>query len=204
VSVRQRKLLRTLGPLARGRGFYLAGGTAVALHLGHRRSVDLDWLTGAAMGDPMLLAAACRESIGNATTVAAAPGTLHVDVSGIRVSFLEYHYPLLRETTRLEGEEVEIASLDDLACMKLSALVQRGARKDFLDVYALAVQHKPLRELLALYQSKYGLQDLGHLPYALSYFDDADKDRSPRMLRPLRWSEVRAAFVRWTQELAAM
>ncbi len=52
----QRRVLGRLGPVLTARGYYLAGGTALALHLGHRRSVDLDWFTPEPLGDPLGLA----------------------------------------------------------------------------------------------------------------------------------------------------
>ena len=131
-------------------------------------------------------------------------GTLHLAAAGISVSFIEYRYPLLGPCVWMEGMECELASLDDLACMKLSALAQRGVKKDFLDIYALATQHRPLPEMLALYQRKYEISDISHLLYALSWFDDAEKQRTPTVLTTPRWPQVREAFVRWLRELDDM
>jgi len=183
-------------------GFYLGRGTAVALHLGHRRSVDLDWFTGSPVADPMALYGILRDGGLETTRARVEPGTLHAVLSGVKVSFMEYRYPLLQHLCPMGGADCDVASLDDLACMKLSALAQRGAKKDFLDVYALAMRYKPLPEILALYRRKYDIADTSHVLYALTYFDDAEKERAPRTVERIRWPHVQAAFRRWALDLA--
>ena len=84
-----------------------------------------------------------------------------------------------------------MASLDDLAAMKLSAIAQRGSRKDFVDIYALAEKHAPLRQLLDCYARKFSIRDTGHVLYALSYFDDAEREPMPKMLWRLSWQEIK-------------
>jgi hypothetical protein len=198
----QRGVLRRLGPLAEARGFYLAGGTALALQLGHRRSVDFDWFTSHPLADPMGLARQIQADAGIALEVDATErGTLHGRLSGVRVSFLEYRYPLLAELIRPLSVATPLASLADIGCMKLSALAQRGARKDFVDVYALGLR-MPLAELLRCYRKKFGVSDIGHVLTALTYFEDADLERPPHMLRRAPWPAVKAALRRWVKEIA--
>jgi hypothetical protein len=193
----QKKTLAQVGSLATRRGFYLGGGTAIALYLGHRRSIDFDWFIQKPLGDPMLLAQHIRSRGIDFTTSKVEPGTLHGFVSGVRFSFLEYPYPLLSPLVKLEDFDCSVASLDDLACMKLSALAQRGSKKDFVDIYALAVKHKPLPDILTLYERKYGAEDMSHVLYALAYFDDADKERMPRMLWKTDWKTIKTAIRNW-------
>lgn len=196
-----RVLEATAGPLA-ARGFRLGGGTGLALVLGHRRSVDFDWFCLEPMGDPLLLA---REIQGEGVPLQVgqvAKGTLHGTAEGVRVSLLEFPYPDLAEPIRFSDRGVAILSLDDIACMKLSAIAQRGARKDFVDLFALATQHRPLPELLELYRSKFEVQEIGHLLYSLVYFEDAEKERMPRMLWDVEWSTVRKRIEGWVEELA--
>ena len=199
----QKRALRALGPLMTVEDFYLAGGTAVAIHLGHRRSIDMDWFTGRAMGDALALAARVQEGAAPLSVDQVAPGTLYGRVLGVRVTFLEYHYPLLAETVTWADYSSPLASLDDLACMKLSAITQRGARKDFIDLYALVTRHRPLPELLAAYQQKYNIEDIAHVLYGLTYFDDADRERSPTVLWNLDWRTIKKAMRSWVKEVAA-
>lgn len=189
--------------MAAERSFYLAGGTALALRLGHRRSVDLDWFTAAPVPDPLRLASDLKAA-GLAFAVERTErGTLHGTLSGVRVSFIEYQYPPLRPPTTgsWPGAPAGLASLPDIACMKLAAVAQRGSKKDFLDVYALG-RRIPLRRMLGLYRRKYSVGDIGHLLYALTYFDDADRERTPFMVAKWTWPRVKDAIRRWVIEVA--
>ena len=198
----QKKVLRQLGPLMSQRQFYLGGGTALAIHFGHRRSLDLDWFTGERLADPLRLAQEIRDEGVPFVSGQMDRGTLHGTVSGVRVSFLEYRYPLLKATISWRDFGCHIASLDDLACMKLSALAQRGSKKDFVDVYALGLKYRSLLDMLRLYQQKYAIEDLGHILYSLVYFDDADRERMPRMLWDTDWRAVKNTLQKWVKEIA--
>lgn len=193
----QKKALAQLAPFAAKRNFYLGGGTAIALYLGHRRSIDFDWFIQEALDDPMLLAQDIRSQGIDFTTNRVEPGTLHGMVSGVKVSILEYPYPLLSPSTRMQGFECNIASLDDLACMKLSALSQRGSKKDFVDIYALMLKHKSLPDILNLYKRKYDIGDMASVLYCLAYFDDADNEPMPRMIWKTNWKTIKKAISNW-------
>lgn len=198
----QQQVLRSVGPVASELGLYLAGGTAVAIHLGHRESIDLDFFTERPIGDPLLLAAAIRNTGISLEVTSVAKGTLHGTVDGVRVSFLEYPYPSLKPTEEWSEFGCRVASLEDLACMKLSALSSRGARKDFFDLHALGRTTFSLREMLDLYRSKFQTRDVGHVVFSLTYFDDAEAEELPRMRWPVTWDEVKRAIASWVQELA--
>jgi hypothetical protein len=176
-------------------GFYLAGGTALSIYLEHRRSVDLDWFTAATIPDPLILAQRLREAGLNFETGQTAPGTLHGRIGNVQASFIEFRYPLLQPliicpaANALTG--TALASLDDLACMKLSAIAQRGSRKDFYDMYALLARHQPLELLLGFYQKKFSVSDISPVLYGLSYFDDAEKEPEPILLEKVSWNQVK-------------
>lgn len=87
--------------------------------------------------------------------------------------------------------------------MKLSAVAQRGARKDFLDVYAIGRHGLRLRQMIGLYQEKYGIRDVGHVLAGLSYTDDAEREPMPVMLVPVDWNEVKTMLRSWVKEYAA-
>jgi hypothetical protein len=187
----QKKVLGRLGPLMKEKGFYLGGGTAIALYLGHRRSKDFDWFTASPFKDPLKLAQTFKEEGISLKVTQVARGTLDGIISGVGVSFFEYRYPLLKTTTRWPEMNTSLASLPDLACMKLSAIVQRGSKKDFIDIFALEEKKFPLKKMLSYYQKKFGLKDIGNILYALSYFDDADKERMPNMLWKTDWNTIK-------------
>jgi hypothetical protein len=199
LSPKQRKTLHLLGPEVTARDFYLAGGTALALHLGHRRSVDFDWFLEGGMPDPLLLAREIQETVPFVTTQVE-PGTLFGTVNGVRVSFFEFRYPMLDPAVPLPDHGCRLASLRDLACMKLSAIAQRGSKKDFVDLFALGREGFELPDMLDWYRTKFGIEDIGHVLYALAYFDDADRERMPRMLWKVEWKEVKDVIRAWTRQ----
>lgn len=198
---KQVNVLKQLGSQAQSRGYYLGGGTALAIYFGHRTSVDLDWFISSQMGDALLLAQELRNAELDFVTDQTAPGTLHGSIAQIRVTFLEYKYPLLKSPVFWDEMNCSLASLEDLTCMKLSAVAQRGARKDFCDIYALGTKHIPLKEMLDLYRKKFNIQDLSHVLYGLAYFDDAESERMPKMLWDVKWVEIKKTILGWVKGL---
>jgi hypothetical protein len=85
--------------------------------------------------------------------------------------------------------------------MKLSAVAQRGSKKDFVDVYAILLEHRPLPDLLELYQKKYHLSDISHLLIGLAYFDDAEEEPMPVMLWRVKWDEVKESIRKSLREM---
>lgn len=202
ITSEQQDVLRQLGPMASDHNFYLGGGTALALQLGHRRSVDFDWFTAEHLSDPMQLAQQLRDEGLNFATGQIARGTLHGTISDVRVSFLEYRYPLLQSLVRWPKYECALAGLDDLACMKLSAIAQRGAKRDFVDLYALLTTHRPLSVLLDRYRQKYETNDIAHVLYALVYFDDAESERMPVLFWDTDWAVIKQEIRKQVKEVA--
>lgn len=197
----QRSALRALGPVMASEAFYLGGGTALAVYLGHRRSVDFDWFTSRESWDAPALAQRLRDRGIALAAQEVAPGTLSGRVGSVRVAFFEYRYPLLAEPVQWPAYGCPLASLDDLACMKLAAIAQRGAKKDFIDIYALATGHHRLPDLLDAYRRKYATDDLAHVLYGLIYFDDADRERMPTLLWDVDWRTVKRSITAWVKEL---
>ncbi|MBI5825748.1 MAG: nucleotidyl transferase AbiEii/AbiGii toxin family protein [Chloroflexi bacterium] len=199
---KQISVLKSLGVQMFPRGFYLVGGTALAIRLSHRISVDLDWFTPDAFQDGMILAQSLRNSDVELEIEQVSPGTLHGSVKGVRVTFLQYQYPLLKPLEQWDEMNCPLASLEDLACMKLSAIAQRGARKDFCDIYALGKKSFSLSQMLGFYQKKFSIRDIGSVLYGLVYFDDAESERMPRMLWDVTWREIRNTILGWVKEIS--
>ena len=201
LTERQRKALHLLGPKSALDGFYLAGGTAIALHLGHRRSVDFDWFLDGPITDPLRLAGEIRADRVPFVTGQVDKGTLYGTVHEVRVSFFEFRYRMLDALLPWPEYGCRLAGLRDLACMKLSAIAQRGSKKDFIDLYALGLQGFGLPDMLDWYRAKFEVEDIGHVLYALSYFDDADPEPKPRMLWKAEWKEIKKTITGWVREL---
>ena len=116
--------------------------------------------------------------------------TINAGIDEILISFFTSGIPLLNGL--LKYENISIASLVDVALMKLSAISGRGSKKDFIDLYFLLTQFK-LSDLLEKFQVKYGREssNIYHLLKSLVYFDDAENQPSPVMLKQVSWSEVK-------------
>jgi len=186
-----------LGARLAARGFFLAGGTAIALQLGHRRSLDLDWIVPRAMGEPLRLARELRDEGIDLCVASVAPGVLNAAVGSARVSLLEHRYPLLDPPVAAAG--APIASLRDLAATALATLARRGAKRDFVDVYALGIRVRTLPEMLSDYVRKYRPNGTGSVLRALGRFHDAEKERMPELFWDIDWPRVRDALSRWVR-----
>ncbi len=173
--------------------FYLAGGTGLALQIGHRLSHDLDFFANDLFDEEILLQRV--QKVESFSLTAKAPHTIHATIQGTKVSFLGYTYPLLFPTARFL--DVAVADSRDIACMKISAIASRGTKRDFVDLYMCATRFG-LADLFPLFERKYEqtrYQKL-HLLKSLAFFEDAEKDPMPDMLVPLDWNQVKQLFVR--------
>jgi hypothetical protein len=188
-----REAFMTVSRALAGRDCYLAGGTALALMEGHRVSVDLDVFTER-MPDAEQVLDRLRGQVPQLAVTSLEAGTLYVDVHGVQVSVIEYRYPLLGPTVATDG--LPLANRDDIAAMKLSAIANRGSRKDFVDLWVLMTRHRPLAEYLALHEEKFEARDVGHVIRSLIHFDDAEREPPLRLLIELDWEELKTDFRR--------
>ena len=176
-------------------GFYLAGGTALALRLGHRVSLDLDLFSatnvlGAQQRGTLLDA---LKASGPLRIKGASDGTCHLDLGGTPVTLFHYDYPMLGATQSWRG--LDVASLEDIAAMKLSAVLGRGSKKDFIDLYELC-QRPGLDRVMKAAGRKFPLHADFPLQAAraLLYFEDAEKEPMPRMLGATTWEDMKSYF----------
>lgn len=183
-----RQVLEKLAPLPFLDGYYLAGGTALALHLGHRKSIDLDFFTRSFPNPARVVD--CLAGL-HPRVIQEATGTLDVVIDSVKVSFLEYTYDLLEGVQEYRG--IHVAGILDIGCMKLAAVSSRGAKKDFVDLYFL-LQEIALPDLLRQFARKYrGVEySQTHLLKSLVYFADADADPAPDLLRDGDWPAMKA------------
>ena len=173
--------------------FYLAGGTALALQLGHRISYDLDFFsTSNALGMAERSALARRlQKITPTTIKSEQDEQLYATIMGVEVSFIYQHHPLLFPLTEVNG--LRLAQATDIGLMKLSAIKDRGTRRDFVDLYCLR-KIAPFKTLFELLPQKYSDRPdfTVHLAYALQYFVDAENDtRELQMLQRVKWPDVK-------------
>jgi len=176
------------------RDFYLVGGTALALRMGHRRSDDIDLFTNHPFDSEAL-----ARSITNGFQVERVyhePDTVRCFINGIKVDLIWHGYPLLHPSEELDS--IRIASLPDIAAMKLNAISGRGLKKDFWDIAAL-LRGFTLEQMIGFFQAKYSTQDAWHLVKSLGYFDDAEKDQTVILsIWPLTWRDVKQMIIEAT------
>ena len=190
VSPEQERVLRLLSPLLPPDA-YLAGGVAIAARLHHRRSRDLDLFVERT--DPLDLTDALAAA--GARIVSRAEGTLYVELEGIPASIIRYSYPLLAPPEPVLGVKAE--SLEDLACMKLSAIASRGKARDFWDLHELLGHGAAgLADLLESFRRKYAGHDVGHVVRSLVYFADAESEPMPEGLDAPRWEAIKGDLSR--------
>ncbi len=187
------RLLERVGQFTTVRPFYLAGGSAIALHLGHRVSMDLDFFAPQDYYDAEPLIRDLQ-SVGQLVIRQQSPGTLNATLEETHISFFVYPYPLLAGLQELWG--VRVAGVLDLALMKLAAIGQRGRKRDFVDLYQICHSGHALDDLLARMPEKYPRVTYPsyHLLRALAYFGDAEPDPMPVMLVPFDWEAAKRFF----------
>jgi len=191
--------LALLGKSVEFRKFYLAGGSALSLLLGHRLSVDLDFFTPQDFDSKSIQNSLMKT--GSFSLDQIAENTLLGKLNGVKISFFTYRYPLLLKPKVFMG--VKIASVEDIACMKLEAIGSRGVKRDFVDLYFI-IKKIELGKIFKLFSKKYKKVhfNLQHLLKSLTYFEDAEGEKTPPMLTQVSWGEVKKFFVKEVKKLA--
>lgn len=178
---------------------YLAGGTALALRLGHRQSFDLDFFTQESFNEQVILRQLEQTAQFKSKTIA--PKTVIGDFCNISFSLFYYEYSVLDKTDDFEG--IKIASLKDIAAMKLHAVEDRGSKRDFVDLFFLT-KYFNLEEIADYYDQKYHCLEEHKIfiSKGLGYFEDAESETMRPMLAPYDWTEIKRFFGLQSQILA--
>lgn len=152
--------------------FVLVGGTALSLQIGHRKSVDLDMFTSLDFQASEILEH-LDENGYQPLVLFNQKQTLIVEIHGIKVDFIRFKYPFAESTIVTDG--IRLANIRDIACMKIDAIMGRGRKKDFCDLYYLLKWYS-LSEIMEGYKNMYQHSTLFHVYKSLTWFDDADSD----------------------------
>lgn len=189
LSENTRAVLEKIAPIAKP--FYLAGGTALALLLGHRISVDLDFFSWDTFSISLLVEQ--LNTLGNLKIEDQSETTFNGSLDGVKISFFYYPYPLLYPKKEYNG--VFLADERDIGAMKIQAISGRGSKKDFVDLFVLLKKYS-LRELLDFFHKKYEKFNYNqlHTLKSLSYFYDADTNPEPVYIHPISWAEAKKAI----------
>jgi hypothetical protein len=169
--------------------FYLAGGTAVYYYLKHRKSLDLDFFT-----NKIFDFRSFKELFNRFETSQLSHDTIYTSIEGIKVSFFHYPYPLIKPLNNLET--IKVASLEDIGAMKVLSIIQRGSRKDFVDLYfIIKTLNLSINDLIKLFTKKYGKFNPLIIHKALVFFDDADNEPELIMIKKTDWRKIRQYFI---------
>lgn len=183
------------------RSAYLAGGTALALQLGHRISEDLDFFTPEAFDEQIVARELKRSSefVQDQLAWRTIMGTL----GRTKFSLFYYEYQMIESVVEFEG--IRLARQKDIAAMKIHAIEDRGAKRDFIDLFFLKEEFS-LETMLEFYDQKYHcLEDrLYHILKGMDYFVSADIEEEPKMLIPVNWSEVKHFFTQEARRIARL
>lgn len=172
--------------------FYLSGGTALSLQLGHRESEDLDFFSQEPF-DPQIL----EQQIipfGTLSETELSKGTLNTFLDGVKLQFLQYPYPMIEPF--VEWDEAHLSSIVDIACTKLQTVGMRGSKKDFIDIYFLLKKYS-LEALFSFTKKKYMASDYSetHILKSLVYFTDAEEQPMPRMHSDASWEDIKETLI---------
>ncbi|HKK57979.1 MAG TPA: nucleotidyl transferase AbiEii/AbiGii toxin family protein [Salinivirga sp.] len=163
----------------------MVGGTALALQIGHRESIDIDLFGKIAF----LEQEKNIELTGNVEVLKKSKNINVLSIDNIKVDIVNYKYPWI--SPLIEEDNYRLASIKDIGAMKLSAITGRGTKKDFIDLYYLLKMFS-FDELFNFYSEKFDDGNLFLVKKSLAYFDDAEPEPMPVMKEKINWEEIKS------------
>ena len=183
------ELLKSIQAIPELSELRLVGGTALALQIGHRISIDLDffgkWNINGSL-EPVL------SSCGDVVVDNIQRKMQFFTISGIKTDFVEFDYPWISPPVVADG--ITIAGIEDIGAMKINAIINRGTKKDFVDI-AFLLKDYNLSTILDWFKTKYKNGNLGTALRSLAYFEDAETMPMPHMLISTSWDNVKATII---------
>ena len=183
-------ILKKLMAIKQLQSFYLVGGTCLSLRYGHRKSIDLDLFSTKEFTNEWLLETLETDGIRFEYRNTNNPVGLFGFIEDVKIDFVKHHYfkqignVIVEDGIRMFGD-------DDIIAMKIFAALKRAHKKDFWDIAEL-LNHYSLDECIKMYYKKYpNMQLLISIPYALTYFEDADESEDPVSLKAQTWESVK-------------
>jgi len=182
---------------------YLAGGTAAALHMGHRYSYDFDFFTPKKF-NAKALANKLLKLLPDFHFEKHEEGTILGKIYETKFSLFYYEYPILYKLHNYSG--IKVLDIKDIASMKVAAITDRGYKRDFIDLYFICYKEKILtmHEAIRLYDKKFKLPGKNIIAVLMSlvYFVDAEDSEMSEMIKPVKWSEVKKYFIEEQRKIA--
>jgi len=180
--------------------WYLAGGTALALHVGHRESLDLDFFTQDKSVEVSLISGHFSNDVWQ--TEILREGTLYGKFLGAKISFILYPFFHRRSAPREYGA-IRVLAPSDVAVMKIIAISQRGKKRDFVDLYWYALHQEPILDVIRRLPDQYPTvaHDFHHILKSMMYFADAEADPMPTLFFKADWKTIKAYFQKVVPEI---
>lgn len=194
------KVLHDLKDMLAKRGAILAGGTALALHIGHRISMDLDFFTNKKFNVDSVIAG-IRNTGHDFNIIAEGEDHVIANIDSTKFSLFKYDYPFTEKPAVYMG--IQVAEILDIASMKVIAVSQRGTKRDFIDLYFI-LQEIPSHKLAGHMVKRFGRERINpvHVGKSLVYFSDAESNPEPEYLKGRRvsWAKVKSFFKRHVRQ----
>ena len=198
VPPRTMDILKRLASQPCLQNFRLVGGTALALQIGHRLSVDLDFFSDQKndliqIEDELL-------QLPDTRLKSKSSYALFFDIENVKLDILNYSYPFIASPIKLEN--ITLAHKDDITAMKLKTIMNRGAKRDFYDIYFLLNDYS-FEHMFGLFEKKYSNIEPYAIVRSLGYFEDADLQSPPVLLKEknLTWEKVKQTIIEETKKL---
>lgn len=185
-------LLKKLCSMREIEEFALVEGTNLALRFGHRILEDLDFFSREKFNERKL-DLVIKKKFSDVRITNEADQTKQYYINGIKAEFLRFNYPLLSRIESAGG--IRMYSLQDTMAAKLNAVIQRGSKKDFYDVYEF-LKTGSVRDLIYCYEKRFDQPNSVPLIKSLNYFVEAEKEENPRTLKNRKWEEVKKVIER--------
>lgn len=175
--------------------WYLAGGTALALQTGNRKSVDLDFFTTDSNFNSKLILDNFQNDKNWQINFEENSNTLYGELFGAKISFIAYPFFIPKQKF-IEYGAIKILHPLDIAVMKIIAISQRGRKRDFFDLFWCAKNIETLENLVKRLKTQYPsvAHDFHHILKSLVYFIDAESDPEPEIYFETNWQEVKNFF----------
>lgn len=185
------QLLKDLQGITFIRNYFLVGGTSLALQIGHRISIDLDLFAYSDMEVAPIVNHIAH--LGDIQIVNQSSRVVNLFINNIKVDFVSYKYDFIKPTLYID--DLALASIEDIAAMKLAAITGRGSKKDFIDLYFI-LQKFPLSKLFDFYREKFPDGNDFLVYKSLTYFNDAEIEPMPKMLISIDWNSIKKSIIK--------
>lgn len=197
IDENRKQILKKILDIIELKKFYMAGGTALALQNGTRESFDFDFFVQEQFDTNLLLED--LKKIGETKVTFISNTTLHCILENVKLTFLYFPNKLIDKTIKVENfKNLYLASIKDIAAMKLIAISQRGAKKDFFDLYSICKEYNySINDILKLLDIKYESNHLNyfHIIKSIIYFNDAEDEILPKVFIEYSWEKIKNFYI---------